>query len=89
MERHSLTRPPLRLRKKGRRWLIADARGEYLIKKQGEALNICVSRINYDGGWSMVYGERSDVLVTSWVLQGLSIAYDVSLQMVWFKTDAK
>jgi prenyltransferase beta subunit len=73
------------IEEKGRRWLIADARGEYLIKKQGEALNICVSRINYDGGWSMVYGERSDVLVTSWVLQGLSIAYDVSLQMVWLK----
>ena len=47
------------IEEKGRRWLIADARGEYLIKKQGEALNICVSRINYDGGWSMVYGERS------------------------------
>ena len=73
------------IEEKGRRWLIADANGEYLIKKQGEALNICVSRINYDGGWSMVYGERSDVLVTSWVLQGLSIAYDVSLQMVWLK----
>ena len=37
------------IEEKGRRWLIADARGEYLIKKQGDALNICVSRINYDG----------------------------------------
>ena len=73
------------IEEKGRRWLIADARGEYLIKKGRDALHICVSRINQDGGWSMVYGERSDVLVTSWVLQGLSIAYDVSLQMVWLK----
>ena len=70
---------------KGSRWVIIDERGEYLIKKGRGALNIYVSRINHDGGWSMVYGERSDVLVTSWVLQGLSIAYDVSLQMIWLK----
>ena len=73
------------IEEKGRRWLVGDARGEYLIKKEGEALNVCVSRVNYDGGWSMVYGERSDVLVTSWVLHGLSIAYDVGTQMVWLK----
>ena len=80
-----LNQTTMMIEEKGHRWLIGDARGEYLVKKEGEALNVCVSRINEDGGWSMVYGERSDVLVTSWVLQGLSIAYDVSLQMVWLK----
>ena len=80
-----LNRTTIVIEEKGYRWLIGDARGEYLVKKEGEALSVCVSRINEDGGWSMVYGERSDVLVTSWVLQGLSIAYDVSLQIVWLK----
>ena len=28
-----------------------------------------------DGGWSLKRGDRSDVLVTSWVLQGLSLRY--------------
>ena len=43
------------------------------------------SRINYDGGWSMEPGSRSSVLVTSWVLQGLSIAYNIDEQLAWLK----
>ena len=42
-------------------------------------------QINLDGGWSLKRGGRSDVLVTSWVLQGLSPVYDIDAQLVWLK----
>ena len=38
-----------------------------------------------DGGWSLKRGSRSDVLVTSWVLQGLAPVYDIDAQIVWLK----
>ena len=41
--------------------------------------------INVDGGWSLKRGSRSDVLVTSWVLQGLAPVYDIDAQIVWLK----
>ena len=42
-------------------------------------------RINVDGGWSMARGGTSDILVTSWVLQGLSLVYDIDTQLAWLK----
>ena len=42
-------------------------------------------QINIDGGWSLKRGSRSDVLVTSWVLQGLAPVYDIDAQLVWLK----
>ena len=41
--------------------------------------------INIDGGWSIGRGLRSDVLVTSWVLQALPLVYDINEQLVWLK----
>ena len=43
------------------------------------------NRINPDGGWSRLRGQSSDLFVTSWVLQGLSIAYDIDAQIAWLK----
>ena len=42
-------------------------------------------RINVDGGWSMARGTKSDILVTTWVLQGLSLVYDIDTQLAWLK----
>ncbi len=42
-------------------------------------------QIDLDGGWSLERGGRSDVLVTSWVLQGLAPVYDIDAQLVWLK----
>ena len=42
-------------------------------------------RINPDGGWSRLRGQSSDLFVTSWVLQGLSLAYDIDAQIAWLK----
>ena len=52
-----------------------------------KAADWLASRINYDGGWSMEQGlrARSSVMVTSWVLQGLSIAYNIDEQLAWLK----
>ena len=52
-----------------------------------KAADWLAGRINYDGGWSMEQGirSRSSVLVTSWVLQGLSIAYNIDEQLAWLK----
>ena len=50
-----------------------------------KAADWLAGRINYDGGWSMEPGARSSVLVTSWVLQGLSIAYNIDEQLAWLK----
>ena len=52
-----------------------------------KAADWLASRINYDGGWSMEQGlrSRSSVMVTSWVLQGLSIAYNIDEQLAWLK----
>ena len=52
-----------------------------------KAADWLASRINYDGGWSMEPGmrARSSVMVTSWVLQGLSIAYNIDEQLAWLK----
>ena len=50
-----------------------------------KAADWLAGRINYDGGWSMEPGVRSSVLVTSWVLQGLSIAYNIDEQLAWLK----
>lgn len=36
-------------------------------------------------GWSMKRGTKSDVIATSWVLQGISLMYDVNLQLAWLK----
>ena len=52
-----------------------------------KAADWLAGRINYDGGWSMEPGirSRSSVLVTSWVLQGLAIAYNIDEQLAWLK----
>ena len=52
-----------------------------------KAADWLANRINYDGGWSMEPGmrARSSVMVTSWVLQGLSIAYNIDEQLAWLK----
>ena len=52
-----------------------------------KAADWLASRINYDGGWSMEQGlrARSSVMVTSWVLQGLAIAYNIDEQLAWLK----
>ena len=52
-----------------------------------KAADWLAGRINYDGGWSMEQGlrSRSSVMVTSWVLQGLSIAYNIDEQLAWLK----
>ncbi|MCH8293474.1 terpene cyclase/mutase family protein [Candidatus Poribacteria bacterium] len=42
-------------------------------------------RINMDGGWSMLRGQSSDILVTTWILQGLSLVYDIDVQIAWLK----
>lgn len=42
-------------------------------------------QINSDGGWSLKRGHRSDVLVTSWVLQGLSLRYNIDREIAWLK----
>ncbi|HIM10878.1 TPA: hypothetical protein EYM26_08735 [Candidatus Poribacteria bacterium] len=36
-------------------------------------------------GWSMKRGTKSDVIATSWVLQGISLVYDVNVQLAWLK----
>ena len=33
----------------------------------------------------MARGGKSDILVTSWVLQGLSLVYDIDTQLAWLK----
>jgi prenyltransferase beta subunit len=43
------------------------------------------NRINPDGGWSILRGQSSDLFVTSWVLQGLSLVYDIDAQIAWLK----
>jgi prenyltransferase beta subunit len=43
------------------------------------------AQINYDGGWTMMRGQSSDVMTTSWVLQGLAVVYDITEQMIWLK----
>ena len=50
-----------------------------------KAADWLANRINFDGGWSIEPGIRSNVLVTSWVLQGLSIVYDIDEQLAWLK----
>lgn len=51
-----------------------------------KAADWLANRINVDGGWSMVRGAaKSDLLVTSWVLQGLSLVYDIDEQIAWLK----
>ena len=50
-----------------------------------QAADWLANRINYDGGWSMEPGIPSSVFVTSWVLQGLSIVYDIDEQLAWLK----
>ena len=40
-------------------------------------------QVNVDGGWSIARGGRSNVLVTSWVLQGLALVYDIDAQIAW------
>lgn len=42
-------------------------------------------RVNYDGGWSIMRGSKSDVMVTAWVLNGISLIYDVDEQLAWLK----
>lgn len=42
-------------------------------------------RINVDGGWSLARGGISNVLVTSWVLQGLPLFFDIDTQLAWLK----
>ena len=42
-------------------------------------------RINVDGGWSLARGGKSDALVTSWVLPGLSLVFDIDAQLAWLK----
>jgi len=36
-------------------------------------------------GWSMKRGTKSDVIATSWVLQGISLTYDINVQLAWLK----
>ena len=43
------------------------------------------SRMNDDGAWSLKRLSTSEVMVTSWVLQGLSATYDVDDRLVWLK----
>lgn len=50
-----------------------------------KAADWLANRINVDGGWSMERGKPSDVLITSWVLQGLSLAYAIDGQLAWLK----
>ena len=41
--------------------------------------------IHFDGGWALARGSRSDIFVTSWVIQGLEPVYDIDVQMAWLK----
>ena len=41
--------------------------------------------MNDDGAWSLKRLSTSEVMVTSWVLQGLSATYDVDDRLVWLK----
>ena len=41
--------------------------------------------INFDSGWALERGDRSDVFVTSWVIQGLETVYDIDAQIAWLK----
>lgn len=41
--------------------------------------------INFDGGWALERGGRSDVFITSWVVQGLETVYDIDVQIAWLK----
>lgn len=43
------------------------------------------NRMNDDGAWSLKRLSTSEVMVTSWVLQGLSATYDVDDRLVWLK----
>ena len=67
----------------GLRQLDFDRESELVTK----AADWLAGRINFDGGWSIEPGirSRSSVLVTSWVLQGLSIAYNTDEQFAWLK----
>ena len=41
--------------------------------------------INFDGGWSLQRGMQSDVLLTTWVMQGLEPVFDINPQIAWLK----
>jgi len=41
--------------------------------------------INFDGGWALERGGRSDVFITSWVVQALETVYNMDIQIVWLK----
>ena len=41
--------------------------------------------INFDGGWALERGGRSDVFITSWVVQALETVYDIDVQIAWLK----
>ena len=41
--------------------------------------------INFDDGWALERGSRSDVFITSWVVQGLETVYDIDAQIAWLK----
>ena len=38
-----------------------------------------------DNGWSLRRGGRANIFVTAWVLQGLSVFYDIDLEIAWLK----
>lgn len=40
---------------------------------------------NHEGYWMLSSGTQSDIFVTSWVLQGLSLAYDIDKEIAWLK----
>lgn len=40
---------------------------------------------NYEGYWTLPSGTQSDIFITSWVLQGLSLAYNIDKEIAWLK----
>lgn len=40
---------------------------------------------NHEGYWTLPNGIQSDIFVTSWVLQGLSLAFKIDREIAWLK----
>jgi prenyltransferase beta subunit len=42
-------------------------------------------QLNHEGFWTLPGGTQSDIFVTSWVIQGISLAYKVDKDIAWLK----
>lgn len=50
-----------------------------------KATNYLGNHANYDGGWAETLGQRSNTLITSWVLHAIASSYDIDEPLAWLK----